>query len=272
MAEASSDYVSTGRAHAEVACARLGEPEDRAFAGPSGHHARGHLGALRHRRRRRIHRAPPTPRDATTPLARHLRSRVQRGGGLQRVQPRRGDPPRERGSLRQGTQTSSRRRRHRRGRDASRSKQTATDGLRAQAPGATPSDPLVPNDAASSCAATDDPRRETRLYSPVFRVPSFRAAPLVDLSRRPPAAPPIFAGTRNAGDELLQRMCSTIFARRPNRRSDSETRWQSRRSSVRFDRVTARCGKFSARGWPSERGDGAVNSGKGEKRRDEVPR
>ena len=35
VAEASSDYVSTGRAHAEVARARLGELEDRAFAGPT---------------------------------------------------------------------------------------------------------------------------------------------------------------------------------------------------------------------------------------------
>ena len=35
VAEASSDYVSTGRAHAEVASARLGELEDRAFAGPT---------------------------------------------------------------------------------------------------------------------------------------------------------------------------------------------------------------------------------------------
>ena len=276
MAEASSDYVSTGRAHAEVACARLGELEDRAFAGPTAAISRAAT------------EAPYATGAAAASLALLLLPRRDDSSG---APPSVARPARRRSSTRA---TAARR----------PSARTRKPPPRNSNVFATPPPPprsrcfevkancdRRPPSSSAWCDAirpTRPKRRRVQLrrdrrptmrdaavlpgLSPRASHP-FRAAPLVDLSSdallRRSSHLRRARATRVTNE--LPRMCSTIFARcRPNRRSDSETRWQSRRrSSVRFDRVwTARCGKFSARGWPSERGDGAGERGgrRGERR------
>ena len=178
VAEASSEYVSTGRAHAEVARARLGELEDRAFAGPTATLSRA------------VAEAPYASGAAAASLALLLlpasrrllwRATLGRASSEEAVfnACNRGAE-----TLRANAEASAKELKRLRDaaataevemlRGQSKLRQAAAELkrlVRERTPPPRHPSPASQNDAASSCAATDDRPFETRLYSPA-RIPS----------------------------------------------------------------------------------------------------